>query len=157
MGSHEQAIRNFLNAQKLGKKDVSALLNFGNAFKESGQYSNAPGAYNDILKINPGNMQVKNNLVMLYGLMGDTERSGNAYRQAQQDDRRQDVLLYHQAVDLMKTSEFDKAIPLLLKASNIKPDFPGSLQPRLTSYMLTDAAEADMRGIIRYTHKRMVR
>ena len=123
MENYGRAIKDFLKAKKMGKQDESVLLNLGNAYEAVGKYSDALEAYNDVLKINPENSQVKNNLAILYSAMGDADRSNNAYRQAQQSDQRLEIPLYNQAVDLMKKTEFDKAIVLLEKALTIRPDF----------------------------------
>ena len=123
MKNYKQAVKDFLKAQKLGKQDESIFLNLGNAHKGAGQYQSALDAYNNVLKINPGNQQVKNNLAILQGLMGDTDRSSNTYRQAQQSGQGQEIPLYNQAVDLMRQSKFDSAVPLLIKALDANPDF----------------------------------
>ncbi len=123
MEQYEKSTQDFLQARKLGDNDWKLEMNLGNAYKGMGKYKEALAAYNKALQLDPGNTKVKNNLALLYSEMGDTGRSSATYRDAQQSAEDGHIALYNQALDLMRHSDFDKAMPLLLRALEIKQDF----------------------------------
>ncbi len=123
MAHYEKAIQDFLKAEKLGDNGWKLQLNLGNAYKGANKYREALAAYHEVIKLDPQNAQVKNNLAILYRLMGDSDRSAVSYREAQETAAERHIPFYNQAVDLARLSQFDKAIPLLVRALEINPDF----------------------------------
>lgn len=89
-GSYDKAAENYLKSLNGAdnKTKASALHNLGNAFLKGGKMQEAISAYKNSLKLNPGDMETKQNLE--YCLRQMQKQQNQNQDQNQQDQQKQD-------------------------------------------------------------------
>jgi len=101
----------------------SVSLNIsGDQIYEKGNINAAIDEFNDALKLDSSNVNVRNSLGVCYGIQGEYMKATDEFKAAIQIDPREYMAIYNLGLVSMLNGEKDKALDFFLKASNSGED-----------------------------------
>lgn len=124
-GRRDLALKTYRQALAALPGEPSVLMNLARVYELSKDYENAIEQYETLLDSNPGNILARNNLASLLSLDHSQHDLDRALELAREFDQTEEPVFWDTLAWIYyRKGEYEKALPLQVKAAEKSPDVP---------------------------------
>lgn len=127
----------------------ASWLNYGLIQRRSGNLDEAIRAYNTALKLNPRNLSVYNNLVVVYQQLGDHKKEQQLLKKVKRHREKNPLYLFSLGESAVIKKKYNEAIELFTRAIKLDKRIPGFYLALGEAYYLVNDIESALKVLDR--------